>query len=76
MQAALQAHVDNAVSKTINVPEAYPYECFQDLYAKAYELGLKGCTTFRDNPVTGSVLSSEPESAGRVPCCGLAREPD
>ena len=76
MQAALQAHVDNAVSKTINIPEAYPYECFQDLYAKAYELGLKGCTTFRPNPTTGVVLSDATAGAAAPHCCVIEREAD
>ena len=57
MQAALQPHVDSAISKTINCPEGLSFEAFQDVYAQAYKLGLKGCTTYRPNAVTGSVLS-------------------
>ena len=56
MQAALQPFVDNAISKTINVPADYPYPEFERLYEKAHDWGLKGCTTFRPNPVTGRVL--------------------
>jgi len=56
MQAALQPHVDSAISKTINCPvDIDPVE-FGSLYMRAYDLGLKGCTTFRPNPVTGAVL--------------------
>lgn len=73
MQAALQPYVDNAISKTINIPRDYPFERFSEIYARAYELGLKGCTTFRPNPVTGSVLESRREAAH---CCGLDREAD
>ena len=62
MQAALQAHVDSAISKTVNCPEDISFEDFADLYDLAYDLGLKGCTTFRPNPVTGSVLSSAEEA--------------
>jgi len=58
MQAAVQRHVDSSISKTINIPEAFPFENFKDVYEEAYDLGLKGCTTFRPNPVTGSILSS------------------
>ena len=47
MQAALQQHIDNAVSKTLTVSEDYPYDLFRDLFKRAYELGLKGCTTYR-----------------------------
>ena len=56
MQAALQPHVDNAISKTTNVAADIAYEDFAAIYARAFELGLKGCTVFRPNPVTGSIL--------------------
>ena len=58
MQAALQRHVDSSISKTINCPSGISFEEFQNVYLDAYDLGLKGCTTFRPNPVTGAVLSS------------------
>jgi len=57
MQAALQRHVDSSISKTINCPADMSFEDFQSVYLDAYALGLKGCTTFRPNAVTGSVLS-------------------
>jgi len=50
MQAAAQIWVDSSISKTANVPTAYPYEDFKDIYRYAHEKGLKGCTTFRFNP--------------------------
>jgi ribonucleoside-diphosphate reductase alpha chain len=62
MQAAVQAHVDSSISKTINIPESFPFEQFKSVYEEAYDLGLKGCTTFRPNSVTGSVLSTTPET--------------
>lgn len=64
MQAAVQPHVDSSISKTINCPVDMPFEAFQDVYLKAYDLGLKGCTTFRPNEVTGAVLTgfSEPQT--------------
>ncbi|MEW5966269.1 MAG: adenosylcobalamin-dependent ribonucleoside-diphosphate reductase [Pseudomonadota bacterium] len=74
MQAALQPCVDNAISKTINVAADLPFERFADLYRQAHALGLKGCTVFRPNPVTGSILS-EPATE-RVQCCGIEREAD
>ncbi len=60
MQAAAQAHVDSAISKTINCPEGLSYADFQSIYLEAHALGLKGCTTYRPNAVTGSVLSQAP----------------
>jgi ribonucleoside-diphosphate reductase alpha chain len=79
MQAALQPFVDNAISKTINVPEDYSFDQFRDLYRKAWEHGLKGCTTFRSNPVTGEILVSSAEQADEMQgahCCTVEREGD
>ncbi|MHB0919161.1 MAG: adenosylcobalamin-dependent ribonucleoside-diphosphate reductase, partial [Thiobacillus sp.] len=76
MQAALQPFVDNAISKTINVAADYPFERFADLYRQAHALGLKGCTVFRPNPVTGAILSQPPPDGEQVHCCGLEREAD
>ncbi|MHB1401765.1 MAG: adenosylcobalamin-dependent ribonucleoside-diphosphate reductase [Thiobacillus sp.] len=75
MQAALQPFVDNAISKTINVAADYPFERFEALYWQAHALGLKGCTVFRPNPVTGAILS-QPSEGEQVHCCGLEREAD
>lgn len=75
MQAALQPLVDNAISKTINVAPDIPFERFAHLYRQAHTLGLKGCTVFRPNPVTGAILS-QPAEAEQVHCCGLEREAD
>ena len=57
MQAAIQPHIDSSISKTINCPPHLSFEAFKAVYLDAYEHGLKGCTTFRPNAVTGSVLS-------------------
>jgi ribonucleoside-diphosphate reductase alpha chain len=60
MQAALQKYVDASISKTVNCPENMAFEDFETLYIDAYRLGLKGCTAYRPNPVTGEVLSPVP----------------
>ncbi|SIS79195.1 adenosylcobalamin-dependent ribonucleoside-diphosphate reductase [Paracoccus saliphilus] len=57
MQAAAQEWVDSSISKTINCPEDISFEEFKDVYLSAWDLGCKGCTTYRPNEVTGSVLS-------------------
>ncbi|QQA42101.1 adenosylcobalamin-dependent ribonucleoside-diphosphate reductase [Pelagovum pacificum] len=64
MQAAAQKWVDSSISKTINVPADIDFDAFKDVYMEAYETGCKGCTTYRPNDVTGSVLSvsEKPES--------------
>ncbi len=56
MQAAVQPYVDNAISKTIHIPPACPFERFADVYRLAYDKGLKGCTTFRPTAATEAVL--------------------
>ena len=63
MQAALQAHVDSSISKTINCPADISFEAFKGIYFEAYRRGLKGCTTFRPNDVTGAVLAAAPAVA-------------
>ena len=57
MQAAAQKWIDSSISKTINCPEAISFEDFQQVYMAAWDQGCKGCTTYRPNDVTGSVLS-------------------
>jgi len=58
MQSAAQAWVDSGISKTVNCPVDITFERFQDVYTQAYDSGCKGCTTFRPNAVTGSILST------------------
>lgn len=70
IQAALQPYVDNAISKTIYIPENFPFSKLKAIYEKAYELGLKGCTIFRPNPTTGSVLTTQSIEGEGGACCG------
>jgi ribonucleoside-diphosphate reductase alpha chain len=57
MQAAAQKWVDSSISKTINCPEDISFDSFKEVYMEAWDTGCKGCTTYRPNDVTGSVLS-------------------
>ncbi|HHX89094.1 MAG TPA: adenosylcobalamin-dependent ribonucleoside-diphosphate reductase, partial [Paracoccus sp.] len=57
MQAAAQKWVDSSISKTINCPEDISFDAFKDIYLSAWDMGCKGCTTYRPNDVTGSVLT-------------------
>ncbi len=61
MQAAAQPYVDSSISKTINCPADISFEAFKGVYELAYETGCKGCTTYRPNDVTGSVLEVSEE---------------
>jgi len=66
MQAAAQKWIDSSISKTINCPEDISFDDFKDVYMQAWDQGCKGCTTYRPNDVTGSVLSVS-ESADTAP---------
>jgi ribonucleoside-diphosphate reductase alpha chain len=61
MQRTMQPYIDNAISKTINLPEDFPFEQLSHVYEQAYDFGLKGCTIFRPNAITGSVLTVKPD---------------
>ncbi len=62
MQAAAQKYVDSSISKTINCSEDLSFDAFRDVYTLSYQLGCKGCTTFRPNKITGAVLSVDEEA--------------
>ncbi|MFW8596042.1 adenosylcobalamin-dependent ribonucleoside-diphosphate reductase [Cribrihabitans neustonicus] len=66
MQAAAQKWIDSSISKTINCPEDISFDAFKDVYMQAWDEGCKGCTTYRPNDVTGSVLSVS-ETADTAP---------
>ncbi len=65
MQAAVQKYIDSSISKTINLPAEISFDAFKDIYSQAYELGCKGCTTYRPNEVTGAVLAVRKEGEGK-----------
>ena len=71
VQAQVQAFVDSSISKTINCPEEMEFDDFKDVYMRAFDLGCKGCTTYRPNPVTGAVLEgTSGAAASATPAAG------
>ncbi|MDO5691645.1 MAG: LAGLIDADG family homing endonuclease [Pseudomonadota bacterium] len=60
MMEAVQPYVDTSISKTVNIPEDYPYDDFKDLYRQAWSAGLKGLATYRPNSILGAVLETTP----------------
>ena len=66
MQATVQEYIDSSISKTINCPESISFDEFKDIYLQAFDLGCKGCTTYRPNDVTGSVLELTKEETAPV----------
>ena len=77
MQAALQPVVDSAISKTVNVPADCALDEFRQLYQSAFDLGLKGCTTYRPNTVRGAILGTDADQTvmgADAHCCSIERE--
>ena len=72
MQAALQPFVDNAISKTITLPEPATIDDVSAILRRAHEAGIKGCTVYREGASVGHVLDRRPDAH----CCSLDREPD
>jgi ribonucleoside-diphosphate reductase alpha chain len=69
VQAAAQYWIDASISKTVNVPEDYPYEDFKGLYRLAYDLKLKGCATYRHNPAVSQGVLLKTGSQGKTHYC-------
>ena len=57
MQAVVQKNVDNAVSKTVNLPEHATLEEISEIFLLARTLGCKGITVYRYNSRQDQVLS-------------------
>ncbi|MFB6097965.1 MAG: adenosylcobalamin-dependent ribonucleoside-diphosphate reductase, partial [Salinibacter sp.] len=64
---ALAPFVDSSMSKTVNVPQNYPFDEFKELYKKAHATGvIKGVTTYRAGTMS-AVLSGDDEEERTVP---------
>ena len=74
MQSAAQKWIDSSISKTINCPEDISFDDFAEVYMAAWDQGCKGCTTYRPNAVTGSVLTVSSTEAKSEPSAALVVE--
>jgi ribonucleoside-diphosphate reductase alpha chain len=72
MQACLQPYVDNAISKTVNLPPDATLNDVDEIFSLAYSSGLKGCTVFRAGARKGQVIRARDASH----CCHVDREAD
>lgn len=59
MLGVIAKHIDMSCSKTINVPENYSFEDTKNIYMKCHDLGIKGCTIFRPNPIRQGVMITD-----------------
>lgn len=59
MQAAMQNHIDNAISSTVNLPESATVEDIEKIYMEAWKMGLKGVTVFRNGCKRASILGTD-----------------
>ena len=72
VQAAFQKHIDNAVSKTVNLPATATTVDVDKTFRLAYELGCKGITVYRENSQPGQAISSslsQRRGAAQVALC-------
>ena len=58
MLGTIARHVDMSVSKTINIPTEYSFEDTKEVYEKAWNLGIKGCTIFRPNALRPGIFNT------------------
>lgn len=57
--AAAQKWTEHSISKTINLPKETPVDLVSDVYLKAWHLGIKGVTVYRDGSRDGVLVSAE-----------------
>ena len=58
IQEAFQKHTDNAVSKTVNLPETATVDDVRDLFVAAVGKEVKGLTVYRDQSLDNQVLGA------------------
>jgi ribonucleoside-diphosphate reductase alpha chain len=66
MQGAIQKWVDHSISVTINIPNDATEELVNQLYLKAWEVGCKGVTVYRDGSRSGVLIAKDEKKEKEV----------
>lgn len=66
IQAIIQKYTTNAISSTINLPNDVKKEEVEKIYWRAWEVGLKGVTVYRDGSRTGVLVSTDTNNTKEV----------
>jgi ribonucleoside-diphosphate reductase alpha chain len=80
MQAAIQRHIDHAISSTVNLPHDAPPEDVERVYLQAWKLGCKGITVYREGSREGILITEgqakgQPAAAPAVPAGAQRPQP-
>jgi len=67
MMAAVQPFISGAISKTVNMPESATVEEIEELYFKAWKMGIKALAIYRDNCKVGQPLSDAKAKTAAAP---------
>ena len=66
MQGAIQKWVDHSISVTVNLPNDATEELVGKLYLKAWEVGCKGVTVYRDGSRSGVLIATDEKKASKI----------
>jgi ribonucleoside-diphosphate reductase alpha chain len=67
MQATIQKHIDHSISSTVNLPEDIGLETVKEIFLKAWEMGCKGITVYREGSREGVLISDQKMGADKAP---------
>ena len=71
MQGTVQKYIDSSISSTVNLKEDTTIETVADIYMKAYELGLKGITVYREGSREGILITNDEKNEDKKPANNL-----
>jgi ribonucleoside-diphosphate reductase alpha chain len=77
IQATAQRHIDHAISKTCNLPNDVTVDVVDKVYTRAWQMGCKGFTVYRDGSRSGVLISTDDRSSGqKIPSHNAPKRPE